>query len=38
MKLTYIDFDNLIIKNKNKSNTVDSYSIHKICNSLSTVS
>ena len=31
MKLTYIDFDNFIIENKNKSNTVDSYSTHKKC-------
>ena len=35
MKLTYIDFDNFIIVNKNKSNIVHSYSIHKIRKSLS---
>lgn len=35
MKLTYIDFDNFIIVNKNKSKTVYSYSNDMICKHLS---
>ena len=38
MKLTYIDFDNFIIVNKNKSKTVHSYSFAKICKHLSSES
>ena len=38
MKLTYIDFDNFIIVNKNKSKTVPSYSFAKICKHLSSES